>query len=242
MLKFLSLFMIIPVLFCSRINVTTDLFEGAKNVEISFDNEIVEISKTEFDEFENIFCETIKDAHQLPAISISLDSETKEAMKEGLWIKFIFDKTQVKSEMPFDELLIKLEKDSFGFNIIRGNDGVYEGRCFYLDLQKDCNKLYDFLYNLTLKTESESEVELESQEIKETTIVSEEGETDEDKNKNRKNSVIELAPETDKTEDQQTSIFTDCKNCPDNSDLQDGQVGEQDEILKSQKQLLEQLD
>ena len=111
MLKFLSLFMIIPVLFCSRINVTTDLFEGAKNVEISFDNEIVEISKTEFDEFENIFCE--------------LDSETKEAMKEGLWIKFIFDKTQVKSEMPFDELLIKLEKDSFGFNIIRGNDGVY---------------------------------------------------------------------------------------------------------------------
>ena len=54
--------------------------------------------------------------------------------------------------------------------------------------------------------------------------------------------MIELAPETDKTEDQQTSIFTDCKNCPDNSDLQDGQVGEQDEILKSQKQLLEQLD
>ena len=93
-------------------------------------------------------------------------------MKNGYWVKFIFNKTMVRSDMPFDELLLHVTKDAYGINIVRGNDGVYQGRCYYLDLENSLNDLYDFIDGLSQK--GETKVELESQEIEPTMVVSEE--------------------------------------------------------------------
>lgn len=89
-------------------------------------------------------------AHEMPAYGVSLNKETVKAMNEGLWVEFVFSKQLWHSGMPFEKLLIKVEKTSFGFNIIRYNseDG-YSGRCYYFDLiGKNMSKFYDFLVNL----------------------------------------------------------------------------------------------
>ena len=58
----------------------------------------------------------------------------------------MFEKTKVYNEMPFETLLINVEKDWSGFNIIRKHDSKYEGRCFYINLENaDMSKLYELL-------------------------------------------------------------------------------------------------
>ncbi len=84
-------------------------------------------------------------AREMPAFGVSLDRDTREALETGLWLELVYNTTQEYNEMPFDTLLIKVEKDYSGFNIIRKHKGKYDGRCFYLSLDGDMGVLYNTL-------------------------------------------------------------------------------------------------
>ena len=83
--------------------------------------------------------------------------------------------------MPFDELIINITKDSSGLNIYRGNDGVFEGRCFYLDLKGNLNDLYDFIEGLS--PANLAEVELENQEPEKTSLVDDKNDNEDEDDK-----------------------------------------------------------
>ena len=87
----------------------------------------------------------------MPAFGVSIDELTREDMKNGLWIELCFDGVQSFEAMDFEGLLIKVEKDFHGFNLIRRNNGKYDGRCFYLSLQNSMDKLYEEIEGLSLK-------------------------------------------------------------------------------------------
>ncbi len=223
MFKLFSILMILPVLLCSHLTTKQELFNEVQSIEIYNNGQQVKMTQSDLDDFEKIFCDAIEEARQVPALGVAIDNLVKEDMKEGIWIKFIFEKTFIKSEMPFDELLINVQKNSSGFNIIRGNNGIYDGRCYYLELNSNLDKLYEFIENLSLTENIDSEIELEVQEIKETSL-SEEVDIDEDKKdkeKPRKNSVIDI---------EVSNIDQKNQNSEENSDLG-----------KSQKELLEVL-
>ncbi|MBO5328109.1 MAG: hypothetical protein J6B04_02920 [Clostridia bacterium] len=90
---------------------------------------------------------TIKTARIMPAFGVSLNKETQNAIKFGLWIEFIFDGIYYNDEMPYEKLLIEVKKEWTGFNLIRYNTNFgYEGRCFYLDLvNKNMAKIYNLI-------------------------------------------------------------------------------------------------
>lgn len=187
--------MIFPILLCSLQANVVDLFSEEYMIEIYKNGESVELSQEQFNEFEEIFCESIEGSRQMPAYGVSIHDHTIEAMKSGFWIKFIFDKVIVRSGMPFDSLLINVTKDCYGINIIRGLDGRYEGRCYYLDFDKTLDELYNFIDTLEIeKIESVSEFEPHFEETEQTF----ESEGDENENKdnndddklNPKNKVI----------------------------------------------------
>ena len=125
----------------------SDCFGDSSYIEVIIDNQnhTYKNHTVEYQNILNQFMDMIKDSHQMPAFGVSLDNETKSAIKNGLWIKFCFDFIGYNSQMPFEELLINVNKDFSGFNIIRGNNGLYEGRCFYINLVGDMNNLYDYL-------------------------------------------------------------------------------------------------
>ena len=103
----------------------------------------------EYTNIMNTFLEMIKVAREMPAFGVSLHNETIEAKKNGWWIEFQFNETKVHNEMPFDSLLICVEKDYMGFNLIRKHNDMYEGRCFYVDLvEKDMSELLTCLENV----------------------------------------------------------------------------------------------
>lgn len=88
--------------------------------------------------------------HEMPAFGVSLNKQTVKEMNSGLWVEFVFDKQYEHTGMPFEKLLINVEKQWQGFNIIRYNteDG-YSGRCFYYDLVgTNMSEFYDILSNL----------------------------------------------------------------------------------------------
>ena len=91
---------------------------------------------------------TCHKSHEMPAFSVSIDSDTKIAMQDGIWIELIYDKILKHNEMPFDRLLIQVNSDYSGFNIIRHYQNRYNGRCFYLNLDKDMSELYNTLINI----------------------------------------------------------------------------------------------
>lgn len=94
----------------------------------------------------NSWTELTAKALSMPAYGVSLDALTREKMAHGLWVEFVFEKTNYYREMPFDKLLIEVEPHYCGFNLIRHYRGEYSGRCFYLDLQgKNMREFFDFL-------------------------------------------------------------------------------------------------
>ncbi len=222
--RLLAFLLIVPILLCSQANVMVDLFSEASMVEIYKDGEVYLLNQEQQKEFDEIFCEIMEGAIQKPAFAVSLDDLTKEEMKSGFWVKFIFDNTMFKSEMPFDELLFNVTENAHGVNIIRGNDGIYQGRCYYLDLEGTMNMLYDFISQLSMNEKEDIGIELESQEIQPTIIVSEDKEND--NNSEKDNS---LRANDGKNAKKSDTVLNEESN------------NKEESLTKSQKELLERL-
>lgn len=129
-----------------------EVFREAEAINVYSDGVVTGYSAGEeaYNKILNCWSEMISDAHDMPAFGVSLDSYTRYEMKKGLWVEFDFKKVLEVKGMPFEKLLVSVEKSSQGFNLIRYNinDG-YDGRCFYLDLVgKNMDNFYDLLLNL----------------------------------------------------------------------------------------------
>lgn len=172
MQKLLFLFMIAPIILCSQAGLLPEIFSEAQMVKVYNDGQEIVMSQQVKSDFDTLFVEALDGARQMPAFGVSIHKLTVEEMKSGIWVKFIYQQTMEADGMPFDELLVHVQKDMHGVNIIRGNGGSYNGRCFYLDLNGTLDEVYDFLANLENEEET-VEVELEKGEEKEVSIVNE---------------------------------------------------------------------
>lgn len=89
------------------------------------------------------------DGYEMPALGVSVDSLTKNEMKKGVWLRFVFGGRREHNGMPFEALLVKVEPNFRGYNIERQNGGIYGGRCFYFNLNSgDMSLLYDTLIGM----------------------------------------------------------------------------------------------
>lgn len=130
----------------------SDIVETAEYINIYNDGNMISYSNEE--ESFGVLVEGWKDllnnSHEMPAFGVSLDRETTKALKDGIWIEFAFEKQNFYNEMPFEKLLVKVEKLWRGFNIVRYNsEGGYDGRCYYIDLAgKNMSDFYNIIVNL----------------------------------------------------------------------------------------------
>lgn len=168
MRKLLFLFMTLPILMCNQACTLPDCLSEANMVKAYQNGQEITMEAEQHSQFLAYFNAAISDCREAPAFCVSLHDNTMKEFETGIWIKFIFSETQVAQGMPFDSLLMHIEKDSSGVNLMRGNQDVYNGRCFYLDLQHNFNELYDYLLSLPTVEKEQSEdlpeVELESSE------------------------------------------------------------------------------
>ena len=128
-----------------------DYFKIVSQIVVYNDNNMIVIDKNLQDvliaELENL----TKDSHEMPAYSVALDNEVRTSITKGLWIELIFNNTIIHNEMPFDKLLIEVNANNQGFNLIRHHDNIYEGRCYYLSLNSSMEKLYNTIIKIIKK-------------------------------------------------------------------------------------------
>ena len=129
-----------------------NVFKEAENINVYNDGVKVTYSAGGEDYKKILDCwnNAIEGSHQMPAFGVSLDRQTKEALNSGLWVEFCFAHQMQRSDMPFEKLLVNVNKGTYGFNIIRYTSKCgYDGRCYYLDLVgKNLDGFYDLLLNL----------------------------------------------------------------------------------------------
>lgn len=117
---------------------------NCNNAYVIINNNYTEIKN--LDELNLVVTDMIEDSHTMPAFGVSIHTETLKEIKKGVWLKLQYSQTNYVDDMPFDELLIEINPEFQGFNIIRGNKGIYEGRCFYIDLTNNTMRLlYDWV-------------------------------------------------------------------------------------------------
>ena len=121
----------------------TTFFSQASAVTIIKNGEKFSFLKGD-DKFESILKAlktTTANSHEMPAFGVSLDNETKSKLQSGTWLELEFETTKEYNGMPFDALLIEVDENYQGFNLIRKNNNTYDGRCFYLNLKGNMKTL-----------------------------------------------------------------------------------------------------
>lgn len=102
----------------------------------------------EYDKILQLWQIAVNSGYEMPAYGVSLDKETRKDLESGFYMEFIFDETKTHNEMPYDALLIKLMQNQGGYQLIRLHDGIYEGRCFYININEINNDLYDYINSI----------------------------------------------------------------------------------------------
>ena len=164
MLKLLFAFMCLPMLFGQSVESTKleeEIMFAAYN-----NGYQIEMTKQDVEKFDELFCEMMQGSYPMPAYGVSLHNETIKALQKGVWVRFVFEEMQEENGLPFDELLINVEPEFCGFNIIRGQEGVYDGRCFYINLDGDMKEVYNFLTSLQV-----SDKTFEEKDVQESSLV-----------------------------------------------------------------------
>ncbi len=126
-----------------------DAFKAAESINVYNEGVIKSYASNSknFEEILDCWTDMISSARIMPALGVSLNHLTTEAIQSGLWVEFEFNEQLESGELPYEKLLIQVAKGFYGFNLIRYNTvGGYDGRCFYYDLNgKNMDELYDLL-------------------------------------------------------------------------------------------------
>ena len=157
MLKMLFIFMGVPLMIMSFFE-TIDVLPYATDFNVMVGGKEIEISMEQKADLQEEIEKLFGNCHTMPAFGVVTPEIYQEQIKEGYYISIKFDQTYCVNELPFDELVFEVQKDFSGFNLLRGNKGVFQGRCIYMSIV-DGNM--DELFNLVKDIAGEGKVEIE---------------------------------------------------------------------------------
>lgn len=127
------------------------LFDCAETVNVYFEGNVSSFTKRDENYQTLIYSwkNTINDCLEMPAYCVSLDSDTKNALKSDVWLEFCFPKIFEYEGMDFQKLLVNVKSKNLGCDLIRYNPDLgYEGRCYHLRLNGDMSEIYNCIINL----------------------------------------------------------------------------------------------
>lgn len=184
MMKILFFFMGVPMIILSFFEAI-DVLPYVETAEIIANGNRIEISQEQQQSFMEQIEMLFEDSHTMPAFGVVFDDMFKEEIKSGLYVSMKFPQVFEVNNLPFDELIFKVEPDFQGFNLMRGMKGIVQGRCIYIDLQdKNMQEFYDYLTSFEqVKSALQTEIsDIENSIDNENETVENVGENPSDKN------------------------------------------------------------
>lgn len=148
MMKFLFFFMGVPMMIMSFYEAI-DVLPYVTNYNLMVDGNVVELSETEVQGLQEQVVSLFEGSHTMPAFGVVFNDMYQKDVKNGYFVSLKFDSPIQINNLPFDELVFKVDKDFHGFNLMRGENGIFQGRCIYIDLQdKTMANLFEYIENL----------------------------------------------------------------------------------------------
>lgn len=124
----------------------TNVISASSSVVVYHDGNVFKPQKSDKQQIMLEFNKLISQGHEMPAFGVALDEETRNRKQQGVFVEFCFNEIMEYNQMPFCRLLVEVNPEFNGFNIIRYNDAKYEGRCFYVSLgENTMQNFYDFI-------------------------------------------------------------------------------------------------
>ena len=139
-------FMGLPMIFNAMFNFLDIFSYGQMN--LIYNNEIIEISDEEKADIQSEIIKYLENAYDSPALAVTFPELYKEMLKDGYFLNFKFDAHYEFNGLPFDEITIKIEDNAYGFNIFRGENGVFQGRCIYINTENSSSDLFNVIKNI----------------------------------------------------------------------------------------------
>ena len=132
-------------------------------------NEIV-LTEDEQAQLQQQVVQLFEGSHTMPAFGVMFDDMYHEAIQKGTYVSLKFGRVFEVNELPFDELVFQVSPDWSGFNLFRGMNGIFQGRCIYIDLNgKTMQEFSDFINSLPAVQEAMTETpQIEETPVKET--------------------------------------------------------------------------
>lgn len=176
-----------------------DVLPYVQEYNLLVNGQIVEISAEQQAQLQMKVDELLQNTRTMPAFGVTLPDELDADKLENVYICLKFDKTLSVNDLPFDELCFRVDKDCHGFNLNRGNNGVFQGRAIYLDILQDgtMNDLYDFVTEISSQL-PKTEV-IQQSEVEEETKSTETAEQTEQAKGTEQPGEVEKTPQTQQT-------------------------------------------
>lgn len=127
-----------------------EIIQHCQSVNVVYNGVQNKLPKQDMQSTVSVFCEMIDDAYEMPAFGVAINNEVEEHKKHGVFVEFCFNDLTEHNGMPFYKLLVEVNAEYSGFNIIRYYDAGYNGRCFYINLNNGTMKnLYNHILSLS---------------------------------------------------------------------------------------------
>ena len=152
----------IPAMILSFFEVV-DIMPYVAQSSLIFDGEEIVLSEQQQESLEQQVLQMFETAHTLPAFGVINPDEFENYLKQGKFVSLKFDSTIELNGLPFDELVFEVSPELQAFNLFRGNKGVFQGRCIYIDLMGGAMEELSNLINDFNLSENSPKVENEEQ-------------------------------------------------------------------------------
>lgn len=164
MMKMMFFFMGVPLMIMSFFQVQ-DVLPYANQIEIISNGNTIVLSQEQQDDLMQEIKDLLADSHTVPAFGVVFDDMYQQEIQSGNFVSIKFAEMYEINGLPFDQLVFKVEGDWQGFNIMRGDNGHFQGRCIYVDLMdknmQNLAKKVDFLTKNTSFEEKVDQMQLQ---------------------------------------------------------------------------------
>lgn len=150
-----------------------------ESYDLIYDGNRIELTEEETETLQQHITALFENARTMPAYGVVTDEVFQEEIKDGYFVSLKFNHLMELNQLPFDELVFKIQENSYGVDLMRGVKGVVQGRCIHLDFQKDTiDELFDYVSNLrteeSFEENEEGQTEIEEPNIEEDNLTQEE--------------------------------------------------------------------
>lgn len=131
----------IPILFNPFFSVV-DTLPYAETMDLIANGVAVEISVEQKAKIQTKLVDFLEESEQMPALAVTFPEMFEDMLKDGYYLSFKFDGIYEINGLSYDQVVFEVLEDCAGFNVFRGNNGIFQGRCFYVQTKKSSAELY----------------------------------------------------------------------------------------------------